>query len=80
MDLCTQLLKNDSHFNEEYGAFQRYVNEFAGKYRIDNHFNFIIRNDATHRVNTSVLHKTFRTLLTKIKLNYRSQKLQRKLV
>lgn len=47
MDLCTQLLKNDSHFNEEYGAFQRYVNEFAGKYRIDNHFNFMIRNDAT---------------------------------
>ena len=47
MDLCTQLLKNDSHFNEEYTAFQRYVNEFAGKFRIDNHFNFIIRNDAT---------------------------------
>jgi len=46
MDLCTQLLKNDSHFNEEYSAFQRYVNEFAGKFRIDNHFNFIIRNDA----------------------------------
>lgn len=46
MDLCTQLLKNDSHFNEEYGAFQRYVNEFAGKFRIDNHFNFMIRNDA----------------------------------
>lgn len=47
MDLCTQLLKNDSHFNEEYGAFQRYVNEFAGKFRMDNHFNFVIRNDAT---------------------------------
>lgn len=47
MDICTQLLKNDSHFNEEYGAFQRYVNEFAGKFRIDNHFNFIIRNDAS---------------------------------
>ncbi|MBA2611581.1 MAG: ATP-binding protein [Bacteroidetes bacterium] len=47
MDLCTQLLKNDSHFNEEYGAFQRYVNEFAGKFKIDNHFNFIIRNDAS---------------------------------
>ena len=47
MDLCTQLLKNDSHFNEEYGAFQRYVNEFAGKFRIDNHFNFVIRNDAS---------------------------------
>lgn len=47
MDLCTQLLKNDSHFNEEYTAFQRYVNEFAGKYRLENHFNFIIRNDAT---------------------------------
>lgn len=47
MDLCTQLLKNDSHFNEEYGAFQRYVNEFAGKYRLDNHFNFVIRNDAS---------------------------------
>ncbi|MGE0567042.1 MAG: ATP-binding protein [Bacteroidia bacterium] len=47
MDLCTQLLKNHSHFNEEYGAFQRYVNEFSGKFRIDNHFNFIIRNDAT---------------------------------
>ncbi len=47
MELCTQLLKNDSHFNEEYGAFQRYVNEFAGKFRIDNHFNFLIRNDAT---------------------------------
>ncbi|MBN8693191.1 MAG: ATP-binding protein [Bacteroidetes bacterium] len=47
MDLCTQLLKNDSHFNEEYGAFQRYVNEYAGKFRIDNHFNFMIRNDAT---------------------------------
>lgn len=47
MDICTQLLKNDSHFNEEYGAFQRYVNEFAGKFRIDNHFAFIIRNDAS---------------------------------
>lgn len=47
MDLCTQLLKNDSHFNEEYGAFQRFVNEFAGKFRLDNHFNFVIRNDAT---------------------------------
>ncbi|MBS1636923.1 MAG: ATP-binding protein [Bacteroidetes bacterium] len=47
MDLCTQLLKNDSHFNEEYGAFQRYVNEFAGKFRLDNHFNFMIRHDAT---------------------------------
>jgi hypothetical protein len=47
MDLCTQLLKNDSYFNEEYGAFQRYVNEYAGKFRFDNHFNFIIRNDAT---------------------------------
>ena len=47
MDLCTQLLKNDSHFNEEYTAFQRYVNEFSGKFRLDNHFNFIIRNDAT---------------------------------
>ncbi|MBK9284826.1 MAG: ATP-binding protein [Sphingobacteriaceae bacterium] len=47
MDLCSQLLKNESHFNEEYGAFQRYVNEFAGKFRLDNHFNFIIRNDAT---------------------------------
>ena len=47
MDLCTQLLKNDSHFNEEYGAFQRYVNEFAGKFRLENHFNFVIRNDAS---------------------------------
>ena len=47
MDLCTQLLKNDSHFNEEYSAFQRFVNEFAGKFRIDNHFNFVIRNDAS---------------------------------
>jgi hypothetical protein len=47
LDLCTQLLKNDSHFNEEYGAFQRYVNEFAGKFRLENHFNFVIRHDAT---------------------------------
>ena len=47
MDLCTQLLKNDSHFNEEYTAFQRYVNEFSGKFRLENHFNFMIRNDAT---------------------------------
>ncbi len=47
MDICTQLLKNDSHFSEEYGAFQRYVNEYAGKFRFDNHFNFVIRNDAT---------------------------------
>ncbi|MBS1646612.1 MAG: ATP-binding protein [Bacteroidetes bacterium] len=47
MDLCTQLLKNDSHFNEEYGAFQRYVNEFSGKFRLENHFGFSIRNDAT---------------------------------
>jgi hypothetical protein len=47
MDLCSQLLKNASIFNEEYGAFQRFVNEFAGKFRIDNHFNFIIRNDAS---------------------------------
>ncbi len=47
MDLCTQMLKNDSHFSDEYAAFQRYVNEFAGKFRIENHFNFIIRNDAT---------------------------------
>lgn len=47
MELCTQLLGNDSHFNEEYGAFQRYVNEFSGKFRLDNHFGFAIRNDAT---------------------------------
>jgi chromosome segregation ATPase len=47
MDVCTQLLKNDSFFNEEYGAFQRYVNEFSGKFRLENHFNFIIRHDAT---------------------------------
>jgi hypothetical protein len=47
MDLCTQMLKNDSHFGEEYGAFQRYINEYAGKFRFDNHFNFMIRNDAT---------------------------------
>ena len=40
------ILKNDSHFNEEYGAFQRYVNEYAGKFRIDNHFNFYIKHDA----------------------------------
>jgi hypothetical protein len=47
MELCTQLLNNESHFNEEYGAFQRFINEFAGKFRIDNHFNFMIRNDAS---------------------------------
>ncbi|MBS1653018.1 MAG: ATP-binding protein [Bacteroidetes bacterium] len=47
IDLCSQMLKNDSHFNDEYTSFQRFVNEFAGKFRIDNHFNFIIRNDAT---------------------------------
>lgn len=47
MDVCTHLLKNDSHFNEEYGAFQRYVNEFSGKFRLENHFNFVIRHDAT---------------------------------
>lgn len=47
MDVCTQLLKNDSFFNEEYGAFQRYTNEFSGKFRLENHFNFIIRHDAT---------------------------------
>jgi hypothetical protein len=47
LDLCTQLLKNDSHFNEEYGAFQRHVNEFAGRFKLDNHFNFVIRHDAT---------------------------------
>lgn len=46
-DLCTQLLKNESYFTEEYSAFQRFVNEFAGKFRIDNHFNFLIRNDAS---------------------------------
>src|SRR6202007_1999418 len=47
MDVCSQLLQNDSHFNEEYGAFQRYVNEFSGKFRLENHFNFVIRNDAS---------------------------------
>jgi nitrogen fixation protein FixH len=46
-DLCTQLLKNESYFNAEFGDFQRHVNEFAGKFRLDNHFNFVIRNDAT---------------------------------
>ncbi|MBC7863892.1 MAG: ATP-binding protein, partial [Bacteroidia bacterium] len=46
-DLCTQLLKNDSYFHEEYGTFQRFVTEFAGKFRLDNHFNFIIRHDAS---------------------------------
>jgi len=46
-DLCTQLLKNDSHYNEEFGAFQRYINEFSGKFRLENHFNFVIRNDAS---------------------------------
>lgn len=47
MDLCTQLFKNDSHFNLEYGEFQRYVNEFAGKFKLENHFNFVIRSDAS---------------------------------
>jgi hypothetical protein len=46
-ELCNQLLKNESFFNEEYGKFQRYITEFAGKFRIDNHFNFIIRHDAS---------------------------------
>ncbi|GAB4451674.1 MAG: ATP-binding protein [Bacteroidia bacterium] len=46
-DLCTQLLKNESYFNEEATHFQRYINEFAGKFRQDNHFGFYIRNDAT---------------------------------
>ena len=45
-ELCTQLLKNDSYFNEEYGKFQRFITEFSGKFRLDNHFNFIIRHDA----------------------------------
>lgn len=47
MDVCAQLMKNDSHFNEEYGAFQRFINEFSGKFRLENHFNFQIRHDAT---------------------------------
>jgi len=46
-DLCTQLLKNESYFNEEYTHFQRYVNEFAGKFRLDNHFGFVIQHDAS---------------------------------
>lgn len=45
-ELCTQLLKNESHFNEEYTQFQRYTNEFAGKFRYDNHFGFFIKHDA----------------------------------
>jgi hypothetical protein len=45
-ELCTQLLKNDSFFNEEYGKFQRFITEFSGKFRLDNHFNFVIRHDA----------------------------------
>ncbi len=46
-EVCTQLMTNDSHFNQEYGEFQRYVNEFSGKFRLENHFNFVIRHDAT---------------------------------
>ncbi len=46
-DLCTQLLKNESYFNEEYTQFQRYINEFAGKFRLDNHFGFFIKHDAS---------------------------------
>lgn len=46
-DLCTQLLKNETYFNEEYTHFQRYINEFAGKFRIDNHFNFFINYNAS---------------------------------
>ncbi len=46
-ELCTQLLKNESYFNEEYTHFQRYINEFAGKFRYDNHFGFFIRHDAS---------------------------------
>ncbi len=46
-ELCTQLLKNESYFNEEYTQFQRYTNEFAGKFRMDNHFGFFIRHDAS---------------------------------
>ncbi len=47
-EICTQLLKNESYFNEEYTNFQRYSNEFAGKFRYDNHFNFLIKHDATY--------------------------------
>ncbi len=46
-EICAQLLMNDSHFNEEYGAFQRFTNEFSGKFRLENHFNFVMRHDAT---------------------------------
>ncbi len=46
-ELCSAMLKNDSVYNEEYNAFYRYVNEFCGKFRLDNHFNFVIRAEAT---------------------------------
>lgn len=46
-ELCTQLLKNESYFNEEYTHFQRYVNEFAGKFRMDNHFGFVMNHGAS---------------------------------
>lgn len=45
-ELCTQLLKNESYFNEEYTHFQRHINEFAGKFRADNHFGFFITHNA----------------------------------
>ncbi len=49
IELCTQLLKNDAYYIQEFQIFQRYINEFAGKFRLDNHFNFVIRNDATYQ-------------------------------
>lgn len=38
--LCSQLQANDNEYHSQFGKFRENISDFAGRFRIDNHFNF----------------------------------------
>ena len=42
--LCSQLTANDNEYHNQFNKFRDNVSEFAGRFRLDNHFNFKINS------------------------------------
>ncbi|MCU0428421.1 MAG: ATP-binding protein [Cytophagaceae bacterium] len=56
-DLCARIMNNDQEFHKQYELFKRYVTDYIGHFRNDNHFNFKVpvqahESDYEHFANT----------------------------
>lgn len=45
-DLCAKIMNNDQEFHKQYEQFRRYVTDYVGHFRNDNHFNFKVPSNA----------------------------------